>query len=118
MIVAVISVLMGLSLVAMVLAFARGDSFRSSQAVVRILLNAVLCIFLYRGARWARWFYVVTGLIGGWLVLRFAWPHLGESPAVYWLLLTAGLMFAVSFILLFWPSVRLHFSPAARHVQE
>ena len=62
LVIAVVAALISTSaLVAVVYYFERGSDRLPSQ-VVRFLLTVVLCVFLYRGANWARW---VAGVLCG-----------------------------------------------------
>ncbi len=82
---------------------------RLPQQIIRLLLTFGLCVFLYRGANWARW---IAGIL-------FAWGGVGSllagalmlSSNMYGIVLFAmGLVYVGSaIILLFLPAVRTYF---------
>lgn len=79
--------------------------------LVRFLLTILLCLFLYRGANWARWIVVILLLLAGpsaVLAGLTLLPHPGSAA----LLIIIGLVYTTSAILLmFVPAVRAHFRP-------
>jgi hypothetical protein len=75
----------------------------------RSILTLGLCVFLYRGAKWARWVTIILlviaglgSLIGGLMALSTSWASL--------ILLIMGLVYVASaIILLFNPKARDYF---------
>ena len=79
------------------------------QQIVRLILTAGLCIFLYRGANWARWVASVLFALGG-LFSLFAWLIIPSIRLTGLLQLVMGLVYgAIAIVLLFVPTVRAHF---------
>lgn len=62
---------------------------RASQQLLRLTLTVLLCIYLVRGAPWARWTSAVLFLIGGLLSVGGAAKLLG-TPGSAWLMLGFG----------------------------
>jgi hypothetical protein len=79
---------------------------RQPQQVVRFVLTAWLCIFLYRRAIWARWVAGILFLLAGAVSLFAGFAsELGD-----FLLVTMGTVYAAAgIILLFVPAVRVYF---------
>jgi hypothetical protein len=79
------------------------------QQIVRFFLTVGLCVFLYRGANWARWvagiLYALGGLgslVGGVATLTTTMAGLG--------LLIMGIVYVASAVILFFvPTVRAFF---------
>lgn len=87
---------------------ARGTALLPQQ-IVRFLLTVGLCVFLYRGANWARWVAVILFALGGVMSLVGASAPSSTSMSGL-LLLLMGLVYAASaLILLLVPTVRAHF---------
>ena len=88
------------------------------QQVVRFVLTVGLCVFLYRGANWARWVTVVlfglaglAGLMGG-IGLSYSYREVAARDGGGLLLIVMGLVYVASVIaLLFVPTVRAYFDP-------
>lgn len=80
-----------------------------AQNAVSLLITAALCVFLYRGANWARW--VIGGLAAlgglGALLMGF-WDLAVGQGGLYFV--TAGIVDAsIAIVLFLVPAVRLHF---------
>jgi hypothetical protein len=109
LILAVIAATLTLDVLAIVTSSAILGPQRLPQQIVRFLLSIGLCVYLYRGANWARWvagiLYALAGL--GSLVAGLA--ALTASMAGL-LLLVMGLVYVASaVVLLFVPTVRAYF---------
>lgn len=65
---------------------------RLPQQLVRLTVTTILCIYLVRGASWARWTSALLFLVGGLLSLGGVARLLG-TPASAWLMLGFGLIY-------------------------
>jgi hypothetical protein len=88
--VAVIAV--SLSIVTIVTFSIDQGATRLPQQLVRLTLTVLLCIYLVRGARWARWTSAVLFLLGGLLSLGAAAQLLG-TPADAWIMVGFGAIY-------------------------
>ena len=86
---------------------------RLPQQIVRFLLTVALCVFLYRGAGWARWVATVLyGLTGLWS-LALGFTRLAAAKPGIQMIAFGAIYAACASVLLFVPSVREHFERAA-----
>ncbi len=84
-------------------------SERLPQQIVRFLLTVGLCVFLYRGANWARWVASVLFVLGGVGSLLGGIAVLSTSMTGL-LLIGVGLVYVASaVVLLAVPAVRAYF---------
>jgi hypothetical protein len=67
-------------------------TLRVPQQLTRLMLTVMLCIFLVRGASWARWTSAVLFLLGGLLSVGGAAKLLG-TPGSAWLMLGFGAIY-------------------------
>ncbi len=96
-------------LVIVVFNISRGPE-RLPQQIVRFLGTIALCVFLYRGANWARWVVSILSILAGFGALLLGLDALSSSGMGF-LLIAMGLVYVVSAgILLFVPTVRAYFS--------
>lgn len=111
LIVAVIVSVLALSVLTAAAFNAAGGTDRQPQQVVRFVLTAWLCIFLYRRATWARWVAGILFLLAGAVSLFAGFASdLGD-----FLLVTMGTVYAAAgIILLFVPAVRVYFRGPSR----
>ena len=90
--------------------FVRHSGPRLSE-VVRLALEVLLCVFLYRGAAWARWLTIVCFGLGALFAFRGGLGLLPQAGGL--LLLFLAVTFAACAMLLAFPrSVRSHFAQA------
>jgi hypothetical protein len=82
---------------------------RLPQQIVRLLLTIGLCVFLYRGANWARWVAGLLFALGGLGSLLGGLAALSTGMAGL-LLIVMGLVYVGSAVVLFFaPTVRAYF---------
>ena len=109
LVLAVIVATLTMSVLVIVTFNAVQDPQRLPQQIVRFFLTVGLCVFLYRGANWARWvagiLFAMAGLgslLGGVAALTTSMAGLG--------LLVMGLVYVAStVVLLLVPTVRAFF---------
>ena len=82
---------------------------RFTTQMIRFALNAILCIYLYLGANWARWVGSVLYVIGGISGLVAGASLLTTGIAVVPILLMGVIYIASACILLFVPAVKMYF---------
>ena len=101
----VIAVILGLTLYIIIAYNLVVGSNRLSLQLWRFFLWTGLCVFLYRGANWARWVASVLFILNGGLLFTFsaAVPNRLEMVWTGWVFIVSGA------VLLFVPSVRLYF---------
>lgn len=109
LVLAIIVASLALSVLAiLVFNVARGPE-RLPQQIVRFLLTVGLCVFLYRGANWARWVAGILFTLGGVGSLLVGSVALTTSLAGL-LLIAMGLIYAGSAVVLFFvPPVQRYF---------
>ena len=87
---------------------ARGPE-RLPQQIVRLLLTVGLCVFLYRGANWARWVAGILFVLAGLGSLLGGVAVLSTSMAGLLLIVMGFVYLASAVVLLFVPAVRAYF---------
>ncbi len=106
LIVAVIVSVLALSVLSAAAFNVADGTDRQPQQVVRFVLTAWLCIFLYRRATWARW---VSGVLFSLAGAAFLFVGLASDLGDF-LLVTMGMVYAAAAaVLLFVPAVRAYF---------
>ena len=110
LVITVISATIALSVVAIVVYLITMGPKNLAQQIVRLILTVVLCVFLYRGASWARWVTIILFLLGGILLIPSAIAALHIGAGAYMLFAMGAVYFASAAILLFAPAVRTYFS--------
>jgi hypothetical protein len=79
--------------------------------IVRFVLTLLLCLALYQGRGWARWFSVVSFTIGGVGALIAGFIFLPIVPVAAPLLFFMGIIYTGCGIVLWWvPSVAAYFA--------
>lgn len=92
----VITLLIGFDLITTAFYLVTVSSDRLPQQVGRAVLGALLCLALYRGARWARWLLVVLAVLAGMVIAPHALRVLdGDTSA-------GTLMLALMFVGYIW----------------
>lgn len=109
MVLAVIVASLTMSLLVIVLFNLGRGPERLPQQIIRFLLTAGLCVFLYRGANWARWVGGVLFALGALGSLLGGLALLSTSIAGVLLLVMCLVYSASAVILLFVPTVRAYF---------
>lgn len=109
LVLAIIVASLSLSLLAIAAFNISGGPERLPRQIVRFFLTVGLCVFLYRGANWARWVAGILFALGGLGSLIGGVAVLTTSMAGL-LLFVMGLVYLASaLILLFVPAVRAYF---------
>ncbi len=67
-------------------------SMRASQQLTRLALTVMLCVFLLRGAAWARWTSAALFFVGGLLSLGAAFTLL-STPSNAWVMVGIGAIY-------------------------
>jgi hypothetical protein len=82
---------------------------RLPQQIIRFLLTIGLCIFLYRGANWARWLAGVLFALVGPISLVLGLGTLPMTSGSLLLIVIGTVYMACAVILLFVPRVRMYY---------
>jgi hypothetical protein len=92
LVIRIVVIAMTLSLVTIVTFMIAEGGTRLPQQLVRLTLTAVLCIYLLRGAPWARWTSAALFLVGGLLSLGGGLALL-STPSSAWVMVGFGAIY-------------------------
>ncbi len=109
LVVAVIVATLTMALLADIVSLLMRGPAQLPQQLVRFALTVVLCVFLYRGAAWARWVSGVLFALGSVVSLVGGIAYLSTNTASLLLLLLGAVYAACAVVLLFIPTVREYF---------
>ena len=110
LVLAVIVATLALSALAIITSNVVRGSERLPTQIVRFLLTVGLCVFLHRGANWARWVAGVLFILAGLAGLVGGAALVTLSPLGF-VVIAMGLVYLASaYILLFVPAVREYFT--------